>query len=286
MRFASFELDGVPGLAISDNNNTLRGCTCDASQYPGSLEELIDLGLDKWLEAGEQLSNLDEIDTDKIHWLPPVSYPSKIICIGLNYVDHSTESGFIPPDYPTVFSRYSSSLIGHTQALIKPKASNRFDYEGELVAVIGKGGRHIQADCALDHVIGYSVFNDASARDFQKKSPQWTMGKNFDATGAFGPFLVSADELPPGCQGLKLQTRLNGQAMQEANIDDMIFNVASLVTTISEVMTLQAGDVIVTGTPAGVGFARRPPVYMQEGDYCEVEIEGVGLLSNTVKNET
>ncbi len=286
MRFASFELDGVPGLAISDNNNTLRGCTCDASQYPGSLEELIDFGLDKLLEAGEQLSNLDEIDTDKIHWLPPVSYPSKIICIGLNYVDHSTESGFIPPDYPTVFSRYSSSLIGHTQALIKPKASNRFDYEGELVAVIGKGGRHIQADCALDHVIGYSVFNDASARDFQKKSPQWTMGKNFDATGAFGPFLVSADELPPGCQGLKLQTRLNGQVMQEANIDDMIFNVASLVTTISEVMTLQAGDVIVTGTPAGVGFARRPPVYMQEGDYCEVEIEGVGLLSNTVKNET
>lgn len=168
---------------------------------------------------------------------------------------------------------------------MRPKISIQLDFEGELALVIGRGGRHIGKDKALQHVAGYSIFNDVSIRDYQTKSPQWTVGKNFDGTGAFGPALVSADTLPPGCAGLSLTTRLNGEVMQSANTRDMIFDVASLIATISEAMTLVPGDVIVSGTPAGIGWARKPPVFMQAGDICEVEIEGIGLLRNPVVNE-
>jgi 2-keto-4-pentenoate hydratase/2-oxohepta-3-ene-1,7-dioic acid hydratase in catechol pathway len=162
----------------------------------------------------------------------------------------------------------------------------QLDFEGELAAVVGKAGRCIPKSAALDHICAYSVFNDASIRDFQSRTPQWTLGKNFDGTGAFGPELVTADELPPGCAGLRLQTRLNGVVMQSASTADMIFDVATLVAEISEAITLSPGDVIVTGTPAGVGLARVPPVWMKAGDICEVEIEGVGLLSNPVAEES
>ena len=168
---------------------------------------------------------------------------------------------------------------------MRPRASEKLDYEGELVAVIGKGGRHIPRAAALSHVCGYSIFNDGSIRDFQLRTPQWTVGKNFDNTGPFGPVFVSADELPPGAHGLKIETRLNGRVMQSATTADLIFDVATLVALISEAMTLEPGDLIITGTPAGVGAARKPPVFMKADDICEVEIEGIGILRNPIVDE-
>jgi len=214
-----------------------------------------------------------------------VRRPGKIVCVGLNYAAHSRESGHEPPAYPTLFARFASSLVGHETPLVRPRVSSELDYEGELAVVIGRGGRHIPRQAALDHVAGYSLFNDASVRDYQRKTPQWTVGKNFDGTGAFGPCLVTPDELPPGCKGLRLQTRLNGRVMQEASTADMLFDVESLIAAISEVMTLEPGDVLVTGTPEGVGHARKPPVFMAPGDVCEVEVEGLGVLRNTVAAE-
>jgi len=176
-------------------------------------------------------------------------------------------------------------LIGDGAPIVRPRASIQLDFEGELVAIIGKPGRNIDGSDALDHVVGYSIFNDASVRDFQFKSPQWTVGKNFDGTGAFGPCLVTADELPPGGKGLRLQTRLNGEVVQDASTDDMVFDVATLITIISEAMTLNSGDVIVTGTPSGVGLSRKPPLFMRAGDFVEIEIEKIGVLSNPVTEE-
>ena len=225
------------------------------------------------------------LDPGGATFLPVVPRPGKIICVGLNYADHASESGFKQPDYPTLFGRFATSLIGHRAPMIRPILSDQLDFEGEVAAVIGRQGRHIPKSAALDHVAGYAVFNEGSVRDYQFKAPQWTVGKNFDGTGAFGPALVTADELPPGCRGLRIETRLNGRTVQSASTADMVFDVASLVSIISEAITLEPGDVIVTGTPAGVGAARRPPLFMQPGDVCEVEVEGVGLLVNPIVQE-
>ena len=220
-----------------------------------------------------------------ITYLPPLQQPAKALAIGLNYKDHAAESRFELPKHPVVFQRYPSSWVAHGQPLVRPKVSVQFDYEAELVAVIGRAGRHIPKAQALDHVAGYSLFNDGSIRDHQLRTPQWLLGKNFDATGAFGPVFVTADELPAGAVGLQIQCRLNGETLQNANTRDMIFDVATLVAACSEVMTLQPGDMLITGTPAGVGMARQPPVWMKAGDVCEVEIEGIGLLRNPVVDE-
>jgi 2-keto-4-pentenoate hydratase/2-oxohepta-3-ene-1,7-dioic acid hydratase in catechol pathway len=179
----------------------------------------------------------------------------------------------------------ATTLVGHNQPLIRPKLSGDFDYEGEMVVVVGRRGRHIPKKKALGYVAGYSIFNEGSIRDYQFKTPQWTVGKNFDGTGGFGPDFVTADELPKGAKGLRIQTRLNGQVVQDANTNDMIFDVADLVSIASESMTLEPGDVIVSGTPSGVGAFRKPPLWMKAGDVCEVEIEGIGTLSNPIKNE-
>jgi acylpyruvate hydrolase len=235
---------------------------------------------DLFISAGRRVS------TSQVTFLPPLSRPSKIVCVGLNYVDHTAESGFVQPEYPTLFARFASSLIGHERPLIKPKASDQFDFEGELAVVLGRGGRNISRSDALDHVFGYALFNDASLRDYQFKSPQWTAGKNFDDTGAFGPFLVTADELPPGCAGLTLETRLNGATVQKASIDDMVFDVAELIEILSSFMTLEAGDLIISGTPAGVGMGRKPPLWMKPGDRVEVEVQGIGVLANNVVAES
>jgi acylpyruvate hydrolase len=212
----------------------------------------------------------------------PVPEPDKIVCIGLNYVDHAKEGGNPIPDYPAVFMRTKSSLVAHGQPLVRPTCSDKFDYEAELAIVIGKRARNVSEANALPYVFGYSCFNDGSIRDYQRKSTQWTMGKNFDGTGPFGPDIVTADELPPGAAGLRVVSRLNGENMQNGNTSDMIFSVARTVALISEVMTLESGDVIITGTPAGVGYARKPPVFMRPGDVCEIEIEKIGILSNPV----
>ena len=214
--------------------------------------------------------------------LPPVPRPGKIVCIGLNYVDHAKEGGNPIPDYPAVFLRTATSLVGPGEAIVRPAASDKLDYEAELAIVIGRRASRVSAERALDHVAGYSCFNDGSLRDYQRKSTQWTMGKNFDRTGAFGPEIVTPDELPPGAHGLRIATRLNGTTLQDGDTADMIFSVPRTIEILSEVMTLEPGDVIITGTPAGVGYPRKPPVFMRPGDVCEIEIEGIGVLRNPI----
>ena len=284
MRFIRFEDAHGVGLAV-EANGAAHGLHERDAGFPGTLAALVAKGRNALRQAGEALASGPAVDLAKVKVLPPFPNPPKIICVGLNYRDHSAESGFKQPDYPTLFTRFSTSLVGHGAPVVRPKVSDKFDYEGELVAVIGAGGRHISKENALDHVIGYSLFNDVSVRDYQFKSPQWTVGKNFDGTGPFGPVFVTADELPPGAKGLRLQTRLNGEIMQDANTDDMVFDVATLIAVISEAITLESGDVIVTGTPSGVGQSRKPPVFMKAGDRIEVEIEKIGILSNPVVDE-
>jgi acylpyruvate hydrolase len=264
MRFVMFEDVAGVGIALAASDGAFRGLRMGDDEYPGSLEVLVRAGRPALDAAARVLERGDRVDLDRVRLLPPLQTPGKILCVGLNYVDHSLESGFVVPTYPTIFARFTSSLIPCGAALIRPSVSSQFDYEGELVAVI---------------------FNEASVRDYQTKSPQWTVGKNFDGTGAFGPVMVTADELPPGAAGLRIQTRLNGETVQQASTSDMVFNVARLVSILSEAMTLEAGDVIVTGTPAGVGMARKPQLFLKHGDVCEVEIEGVGILTNRVQDE-
>jgi acylpyruvate hydrolase len=284
MRFASFAENGVNGLAVRTKAGGWAGLLENADGFPGSLETLLSRG-DSLNDAATILARGKPVDLDRVTLLPVLSNPGKIICVGLNYADHSAESGFKQPDYPTLFGRFNSSLIAHGAPIVRPKLSEQLDYEGELVAIIGKGGRNISKARALDHVVGYSIFNDASIRDYQFKSPQWTMGKNFDDTGAFGPTLVTSDELPSGCLGLKLATRLNGQVVQSAMIDDMVFDVATQIALVSEAITLSPGDIFVTGTPSGVGLARKPPLWMKHGDICEVEIDQLGILRNQVVDQ-
>ena len=285
MRFAAYRSGRGEGLAVQLASGGFRGLSVIDGRYPGPLARLIEAGPEALRSAAATLAGGATIDTETAIFLPPLPMPGKIVCVGLNYVDHSLESGFTPPSYPTIFARFASSLIGHGAPILRPQASVQLDYEGEMVVVIGKAGRHIAKSRALEHVAGYSIFNDASIRDFQTKSPQWTVGKNFDATGAFGPVFVTADELPAGGKGLKISTRLNRQVVQNATTDDMIFDVASLIAIISEAITLSPGDIIVSGTPAGVGMARKPQLFMKHGDVCEVELEGIGILRNPIEDE-
>jgi 2-keto-4-pentenoate hydratase/2-oxohepta-3-ene-1,7-dioic acid hydratase in catechol pathway len=285
MRFAAFNSGDQEGLAVAYPNAEFHGLLSGEPGYPGSLDKLIRGGRGALDAAAASLSRGPAIDLGQVGLLPPLQTPGKIICVGLNYVDHSIESGFVVPDYPTIFTRFTSTLIGSGAPIVRPRVSTQLDYEGEMVAILGAGGRHIREEDALDHVLGYSIFNDASVRDYQRKSPQWTIGKNFDSTGAFGPYLVTADELPPGGKGLHIQTRLNGTVVQDASTEDMVFSVARLISILSEAITLSPGDILVSGTPAGVGMARKPPLYMKHGDVCEVEIEGIGTLRNSVEDE-
>ena len=280
MRLIAFQSQGQPAIGLRLGQEVV---DLTAAGLPATLDALLRAG-PEGLAAAQRAgaSARSRLPLAGIAWLPPLQSPSKAIAVGLNYVDHAAEGNFEPPKYPVLFHRFPSSWVGHGQSLVRPHVSTQFDYEGELVVVIGKAGRYIDKAKALDHVAGYSLFNDGSIRDYQFKSAQWMMGKNFDRSGAFGPELVTADELPAGAAGLKLQTRLNGRVMQEADTRDMIFDVATLVSVCSEPFALQPGDIIIAGTPAGVGFARKPPVFMKAGDVCEVEIEGVGLLSNPV----
>jgi acylpyruvate hydrolase len=222
------------------------------------------------------------VPLDLAKLLPCVPRPGKLICLGVNYIDHAKEGGNQIGDYPAIFLRCATSLLAHGAPLRVPKVSSQLDFEAELAVVIGQRARFVNEADALSAVFGYACFNDATLRDYQRKTTQWTIGKNFDATGAFGPCLVSADELPPGCVGLRIQSRLNGEVMQSANTADMAFGVARTIALLSESLTLEPGDVIVMGTPGGVGYARTPPVWMKAGDTIEVEIEGIGVLSNPV----
>ena len=283
MRIVHFEKEGVPGIA-ADGGLGWHGLTERESGFPGTLPELIAQGADL-LRTGKDLLTAHSIDLGTVRLMPPVPAPRKILCVGLNYDDHLEESGLKKPVYPEIFARFATSLIAHGDPICLPPESVALDYEAELAVVIGRGGRRIHRDKALDHVAGYSLFNDATIRDFQLRTPQWTMGKNFDGTGAFGPWLVTPEALPPGAYGLRIQGRLNGQIMQDSSIDKLIFDVPALIELISVAISLEPGDVIITGTPGGVGAARKPPVFMKQGDVFEVEIEGIGVLSNTVQSD-
>lgn len=275
---------GAPALGARIGSDEL--LDLGSSGLPSTLDEL--LRLEGGLDAARRALSRGEgkrVALEGLRYLPPLQNPSKAFAIGLNYVDHASESNFEPPKHPVIFQRFPSSWVAHNQPLRRPKVSTQFDYEAEFVVVIGKAGRYIAKDVALQHVAGYSLFNDGSLRDYQFRSNQWLWGKNFDASGSFGPEFVTADELPPGAAGLQLQCRLNGERLQNANTRDLIFDVATLVAACSEGMALQPGDIIITGTPAGVGGARKPQIWMKAGDVCEVEVEGLGILRNTVVDE-
>ena len=219
---------------------------------------------------------------DEVRLLPPVADPAaKFLCVGVNYVPHIMEMGRERPDYPVVFVRFADSLVGHGGELVRPRESVMFDFEGELAVVIGKRARRVSRERAYEHVAGYSCFNDGSVRDFQRHGPQWTPGKNFPRSGAFGPWLVTADEQSDPA-AFRLQTRLNGEIVQDESVAELCFDVPRLIEYCSTFTQLEPGDVIVTGTPGGVGAGRTPPLWMKAGDVVEVEISGVGLLRNTV----
>ena len=215
----------------------------------------------------------------------PVARPGKIVCLGQNYLEHVKEQAANVAKFPTVFMRCQTSLLAHGAPMIRPLVTETLDWEAEMVVVVGKRAKHLDLANAYSCIAGYSCFNEGSVREFQRKTSQWDMGKNFDSTGAFGPWMVTADELPPGGKGLKIQTRLNGQVMQSDNTDNMMFPVAETIAYITQGMTLEPGDIIVTGTPSGVGCWRKPPIWMKHGDNCEIEIERIGVLSNPIQDE-
>jgi 2-keto-4-pentenoate hydratase/2-oxohepta-3-ene-1,7-dioic acid hydratase in catechol pathway len=277
--------EGVGALSKGNQDTFIEVCATD-SQIPNSIQEIIQsqAHLDRVAAAiASPKAVTGKLNT--ITFKVPIERPGKIVCMGLNYADHAKEGGNARPDYPSFFMRGPSSMTAHLSPIVRPKVSDKLDYEAELAFIVGNKARHLTLDNALDCVAGYSIFNDGSIRDYQRKTTQWTIGKNFDHTGAFGPWLVTPDELPPGCHGLNIQSRLNGQVMQNANTKDFLWGVAETIVLISECMTLEPGDVVITGTPAGVGYARTPPVFMKPGDICEIEIESIGVLRNTITDE-
>ena len=278
MRFTTYLLSGKPRLAVVDGD-ALVDLAEARPGVPADLRAALAAGLDLLAEGAAALAtSAPRLSLAAQALAPLLPEPGKTICLGLNYFDHAKEGGRDKPDYPWFFYRGKSSLIGQGQPGIAPKVSTRFDYEAEMAVVIGQTvPRHTQRADALQYVFGYSCFNDMSVRDYQKRTAQWTIGKNFDGTGGFGPVLVTADELPPGATGLRIQSRLNGQVMQDASTTDMIFAVDETIELLAECMTLEPGDVIVMGTPAGVGQARTPPVWMKAGDV--IEIEKIGRAS-------
>lgn len=284
MRLLTFRHEGREKFGCLDGGEVAD--ISEISGVPSSLFEMLRAGDDGRAAVVGALSAAPRLPLGDIDFLPVIPRPGKIVCLGLNYAEHAAEGGREKPDYPNFFMRSATSLIGHRADMIRPRISEQLDFEAELAAIIGRRvPRHTSKADALSFVAGYSCFNDGSVRDYQRRTPQWTIGKNFDATGPFGPFFVSADELPAGAAGLKIESRLNGSVMQSANTQDMIFPVDETIMLLSQCMTLEAGDVLVMGTPAGVGFARTPPLWMKNGDTIEVEIEGVGLLSNPVMDE-
>jgi 2-keto-4-pentenoate hydratase/2-oxohepta-3-ene-1,7-dioic acid hydratase in catechol pathway len=250
------------------------------------MAKLLEMGGEGLLRAAAALAAGKPRDMAQVKLLPPVPRPEKIFCIGLNYADHARETGKEPPPEPVVFSKFVTALRADGESIVLPRLSDQVDFEAELVAVIGAGGRHIPKERALAHVAGYTCGNDVSARDWQNQKPgrQWLLGKSFDSFAPLGPALVTADEV--GDAGnLRISLRIDGRTMQDSCTSQLIFGVADLVSYLSGVCTLSPGDLIFTGTPPGVGFARNPPVFLQSGNVVEVEIERVGILRNSVVRE-
>jgi 2-keto-4-pentenoate hydratase/2-oxohepta-3-ene-1,7-dioic acid hydratase in catechol pathway len=284
MRLATIQTTFGPRAALQHGDSYI-DLHASESSLPKSVRHLLELGPPAWKVAEQVAHRPGAIQypaaTTKL--LPPIPDPPKIVCLGLNYRDHAAESGAPIPKDPVLFSKYATALIGQGDAIVLPPVSNEVDYEAELVVVVGKRGRNLSAAEAMGHVAGYTVGHDVSARDWQlkKDQKQWMVGKTFDTFAPTGPVLVTADEVPDP-HNLAIRLRLNGETMQDSNTRQMIFPVGQVLAYLSQVFTLEVGDLIFTGTPPGVGFARKPPVFLKAGDVVEVEVEGLGVLRNPV----
>jgi len=282
VKFASFRARGVPGYGLVTDQGLRPVTAIFAARFPDLRSVLAVGALAGAAESARRNPRLP--DPSDVILEPVIPNPGKILCVGVNYLEHIKEMGREPPEYPVIFVRFPDTLVGHGCNIVKTKASTEYDFEGELALVIGRPARYVDKSKALEHVAGYACFMDGSVRDYQRQTSQFTAGKNFPASGAFGPHLVTTDEIPDPA-ALHLETRLNGAVMQQAPIGDMRFGVADLVAYASTFTRLEPGDVITTGTPSGVGFARKPPVWLKPGDSLEVEISGIGVLANTVVAE-
>ena len=283
MKLVSFVLDGRAAFGAVKEGGIVNLAPHFAGQGVRTLRGLLAAGLLD-AAAGIVAAAAPSLTMDSVELLPVIPDPDKIICIGLNYRDHVAETGRTVTEKPALFARFAGSQVGHGQPMVRPGCSDQFDYEGELAVVIGTAGRHIPASQALAHVAGYACYNEGSVRDWQRHTSQFLAGKTFAGTGAFGPWLVTADEIPDPA-GLALETRLNGAVVQSGDTGQMITPVPELIAYCSAILPLLPGDVIVTGTPAGVGAKRTPPLWLRAGDVVEVVIERIGVLRNGVVDE-
>jgi 2-keto-4-pentenoate hydratase/2-oxohepta-3-ene-1,7-dioic acid hydratase in catechol pathway len=282
MRVVSFEQAGRPGIGIATDTGVI-----DASRHlSGRFENLRATLLANGLEQLRSIANRKaDFSADALRYRPLIDDPAaKFLCVGINYMPHIREMGRERPEYPVIFVRFAASLVGHDEPMIKPRVSEQYDFEGELAVIIGKPARHVPRARAYDFVAGYSCFNDGSVRDYQRHGPQWTPGKNFHASGALGPWLVTADELPNPARS-RLRTRLNGEVVQDESVAELCFDIPALIEYCSTWTELLPGDVIATGTPGGVGAGRKPPLWMKAGDTVTVEISGIGTLRNPIRDE-
>lgn len=281
MKLASFTTGGRSSWGVVEEDGVVDAGLALGGRYATLRDALASPSLTADLAA---LSGAPKLAFDAVQWLPVIPNPAKILCIGLNYETHRLETGRAPSGYPSIFTRFADTQTAHDGPIVMPQVSQALDYEGELAVVIGQGGRYIEAADAMRHVAGYACFNDATLRDWQRHTTQFTPGKNFPSTGGCGPWMVTGDEVPD-VSALRLTTRLNGAVMQDAGLDQLIFPIPELIAYCSSFTPLYPGDVIATGTPGGVGFKREPPVYMKPGDVVEVDVPGVGLLRNTIVQE-
>jgi 2-keto-4-pentenoate hydratase/2-oxohepta-3-ene-1,7-dioic acid hydratase in catechol pathway len=289
MKIVGFEADGGLRLGIVEGDQVVDLQAADPN-LPADLRVILQKNNGELAMLGDIAKRAPASARRPLKGLKyalPVANPGKVVCLGLNYLEHVKEGPNRDniPKFPTIFMRANSSLVAHGRPMIAPRVSETFDYEAELVIIVGKRVKHLTMQNAYSCVAGFSCFNDGSIREYQRRTTQWDMGKNFDATGGFGPWMVTADELPAGAKGLKIESRLNGQVMQSDNIDNMMFPIAETLVDITQGMTLEPGDLVVTGTPSGVGHARKPPVWMKAGDTIEIEVEKVGILSNPIEAE-
>jgi 2-keto-4-pentenoate hydratase/2-oxohepta-3-ene-1,7-dioic acid hydratase in catechol pathway len=280
MRYISFESAGQQTYGLwSEGDNWLQVPSSFQQQYP-DLKAVIAAGkLDEMATLTSQSGAA--VSANRVRLLPVVPNPGKVFCVGLNYKTHVAETKRADSEYPSIFTRFADSLSAHGAPLPKPLQTERFDFEGELAVIIGKGGRHIAQADALEHIAGYACFNDATARDWQRHTHQWIPGKNFPLTGPLGPYMATRKDIPDVSQ-LTLESRLNGVVMQRASVADLIYTLPVIIAYVSSFTPLSPGDVIATGTPGGVGDRREPPLYMKAGDVIEVEITGLGTLRNVV----
>ena len=280
MKLVSFKIGDKQTYGVMSGNTLREVGDAFRTSYP-DLRSAIAAGSLSELEASAR--NV-VVESDSLRFLPPIPNPDKILCVGVNYRPHIEEMGREVPDYPVVFVRFAGSQVGHGQAVIRPKVSEQFDFEGELAVVIGKRARQVSRFDALKYVAGYCCFLDGSVRDWQRHTMQFTAGKNFANSGSMGPYLVTRDEIPDPA-ALNLTTRVNGKLMQEGCVADLVFDIPALIEYCSSFAQLLPGDVIATGTPGGVGAARTPPAWLKDGDLVQIDIPGVGSLANTVADE-